>query len=188
MIAWLKGEILRPFIGGYILKADSVGYKVFTPSDDLTVGQAVVFHIHHHIREDQNNLFGFITLEELNLFELLIQASGVGPKLALTILSKSNVSQVTQAISQGQPAILQAVPGVGNKVATKIVVELKSKLSSGDFDYAALAGRSDVVEAVMSLGMSQGEVLEALKDVPADLASDEQIKLILKQIGKNKKR
>jgi Holliday junction DNA helicase RuvA len=104
----------------------------------------------------------------------------------LTILSKSNVSQVTQAIAQGQPAILQAIPGVGNKVATKIVVELKSKLSSGEFDYAALEGRSDVIEAVMSLGMSQTEVIKALKDISADLPTDEQIKLILKQIGKNK--
>jgi Holliday junction DNA helicase RuvA len=188
MIGWLEGRIVRLFKGGVILNINGVGYKINTINSDFKEDQQCSFHIYHHIREDQSNLYGFLNIDELNLFELLLHASGVGPKLAMTILSKGGVGQVTNAISQGQPALLQAIPGVGSKVATKIVVELKNKLSSGEFDYGAISGRSEVIEAVMSLGMNQSQIIEALKNVPADVSTEEQIKQVLKQIGKNKSR
>lgn len=186
MIGWLKGKLVRPFVGGVILDVNGVGYKVNTFVTGLDVDKEYTFNIYQHIREDQDSLYGFLNLDELNLFELLLHASGVGPKLGMTILARGGVTQVTKAIAEGQPTLLQVIPGVGAKVATKIVVELKSKLSSSEFDYAALGGRSEVIEAVIGLGITQSAIIETLKDIPADLPIDEQIKLILKHVGKNK--
>lgn len=183
MIGWLKGSIVRRFQNGIVLDVNGVGYKIFTLQKKIPTSNILEFHIHHHIREDQNAIYGFTEIEQLNLFEMLLTVSGVGPKLALTILSNADVNQISNAIEQNQSAVLQSIPGVGAKVAAKIVVELKNKISQGALDLNLLTQSNDTIDALLSLGYSQKEILTALYNIPNELSTNQQIKWALQKLG-----
>lgn len=183
MIGYLKGNVVRSNVGSLILDVHDVGYKI-TTAKIYKIGQECTFYIYHHIREDQNNLFGFETQEELECFELLITVSGVGPKMAMTINTSLAPTQIIEAIKNGQPAVFQAISGVGNKVATKIVVELKSKVSGGELDYASLDDKNELLEALLGLGLSRGDIIGAMKSLPKEADTlNKQVKWVLKFIG-----
>ncbi len=172
MIAYLQGKIKYRTLGWLILEVNNVGYKIFTNANGQ-VDESLTLFIHHHLREDISDLYGFIDFEELSFFELLLSVSGVGPKVALAILSGSPVNKIKQAIIKGDTTMLTAVGGVGKKLAAKIIVELKSKLGEGSEELIPEEGgeAADVVEALEQLGYKRVEILRILRAMPDDLAN-----------------
>jgi Holliday junction DNA helicase RuvA len=143
---------------------------------------------HMHVREDNIALFGFATSEELWLFETLIGVTGLGPKLSLALLSAMSPEQVTTAIATGNADMLDMVPGIGKKVANRIILELKDKIGAGWAAAPATKAaqeNSDVLAALTSLGYSAAEAVKAVGALPADgeLELEEKIKLALQYLG-----
>ena len=193
MIAYLKGKIKYRGSNYIILDVNDVGYKIFVSSaasypsaDEAGKLQATSsIWIFHHIKEDKNELYGFNTQEELNFFELLLKVNGVGPKMASNILSKTNVNKLKQAISQGDVKLLTAVGGVGKKIAGKIIVELKNKLSTDDKIDFSDQSTEEVLDALKQLGYKEQEIILYLSRIPAKFkTSSEKVKWVLKTINK----
>lgn len=170
MIGWLKGKVVHRGQGYVILEIGGVGYKIFVPNYQLSINNYQLF-IHHHVREDVNDLYGFDTQEELEFFELLLAVPGVGPKVAMTIMGTGNLGKLRESIVKSDTAILTAIAGVGPKLAAKIVVELKSKLvRGGRVNLAEFAKESqDLVDALQALGYNRGEISKILAKMPSDL-------------------
>ena len=163
MIAFLRGTVLEKHPQRLIVDVGGVGYEVHVPLSTLYVvgetGAKVALHIHTHVREDALQLFGFLTQEEEELFHLLISVSGVGPKLAVNILSGMPAPELAAAILHGELARLTKISGVGKKTAERLVVELKDKirqsgLSSGRSSQPPPAHDSDeaLLSALVNLG------------------------------------
>ncbi len=189
MIAKLKGQI--EFLRGNYVVVDvaGVGYKVFITS--FTLGkiagrEKIELFIHTYIREDALDLYGFLTVEELEMFELLISISGIGPKAGLGILSIAEPKTIRAAVASGDSSILTRVSGVGKKTAERVIVELRNrveKLSKGE--EAVAASDSEAIEALVSLGYSATQAREALKSVPEDVEDvSEKVRAALKNLGK----
>lgn len=189
MIAQLEGKIAGLKGNSVILSVGGVGYQVFVSA--YTLGKVAgmdqaLFHIHTHVREDQLSLYGFLNEDELSMFELLISISGIGPKVALSILSIADVKTIRTAIVNKDPGILTRVSGVGKKTAERVIVELQNKVESVDIEdqAGALAGQ-DAIEALASLGYSITEAREALKSVPIDVTDvGKRIRQALRNLGK----
>ena len=162
MIAHLRGKLIAKHPNQAIVEAGGVGYDVIisvpTFSELPSPGTEVSFFIHTHVREDALALFGFVSAREKHFFELLISASGVGPALALKILSGMSVDELVPAIRGGDLVRLTKIPGVGRKTAERIVVELKDKLEAVAVETEKPAVTSpagieaDVVSALVNLG------------------------------------
>lgn len=138
----------------------------------------------HHIREDRQELYGFATMEELQMFELLIGVNGVGPKMAMNIMSQILTEKIRQAIENSDSAIFSSISGVGKKIAMKIILELKSKLKTGDITNIGDFDQSsqELLDALESLGYKKYEVTPLLSKIPHELATvEEKVKWILKQ-------
>ncbi len=184
MIAGLEGKLQSRSTDGAIIKVGGVSLQVYMPSSTLStlgaIGEAVHLHTHLHLREDNVALYGFATAEELELFRSLIGVSGVGPKVALAILSALNPGQLALAIASGNVDLLSSVPGVGPKMAGRLALELKGKLE-GIMVGAPAEGDAEVVAALTGLGYSASEAASALASLPdsAELSVEEKIKLAL---------
>lgn len=189
MIAQLEGKIVGIRGNAVILMVGGVGYQVAVSAytlGKLAGREQVMLHIHTHVREDMLALYGFLDEEELDMFELLISVSGIGPKVGLSILSIADVKTIRLAIVNKDPNILTRVSGVGKKTAEKLIVELQNKVTAvaGDEDSDA-ATSQDALEALASLGYSITEAREALKLVPAEVKDvSARIKAALKNLGK----
>lgn len=187
MISFLKGEILNTKIGEIILEVNDVGYRLSINRDlAVRIGEQKSFFIHQHIREDTDDLYGFETIEELNLFEKLISVSGIGPKAGMTIMSISGPGKIIAAISSEDIGFFTAIPGIGKKVATKIILELKSKIAGTDIENILSSSRdaSNVVDAMMSLGYKKQDILPLITKIPADIkTSQEKVRWLLKSLG-----
>ena len=189
MIAYLKGKILSKTANSIVLENQGIGYKVFSPASillNLRLDDIVAFHIHTHVREDQLTLYGFLSIKELDLFESLLSVSGVGPKVALAILSGADPDDISSAIASGDSTIFTKVSGVGKKIGERIVMELKEKMGDsmgegiGSSHYIA-----ESLDALMALGYSKQEGREALNKVPKDIKeSSRVVKEALKLLGK----
>lgn len=189
MIAQLEGKIVGIKGNSVILMVGGVGYKVSVSAYTLgkVAGQEkTLFHIHTHVREDQLALYGFLNEEELTMFELLISISGIGPKVALSILSIADVKTICTAIVNKDASILTRVSGVGKKTAERVIVELQNKVDDVNIeDQASALSGQDTIEALTSLGYSVTEAREALKLVPADITDvGKRIRQALKNLGK----
>lgn len=189
MIRALKGALGSIHPQYAILFVGGIGYQVY--ASPYTLGKLaglgeVTLHIHTHVREDQFNLYGFITEDELSMFELLISVSGIGPKAALSILAIADPKTIRTAIVNKDPSILTRVSGVGKKTAEKVIVELQNKVSSVDvIDQASALAEQDAIEALTALGYTVSEARDALKGVPATITSvGERLKQALKSLGK----
>lgn len=183
MIAYLKGIILSRAKDHIVLLVDHVGYEIFLPItalETIHISEERELFIHDHIREDARDLFGFLELNDLNLFEDLIRVSGVGPKMAMNVLSLG-VTRVRSSITQGDVGTLSSVSGVGKKTAQKIVLELKGVLS----DNGITSEDTEVIDALRRLGYSQGEARDALKMTTSGTTSEAKIKEALKILGKH---
>lgn len=166
-----------------------IGLRVLTPFPTLaqtTVGSDISLHTYLRVREDALTLFGFLTEDELSIFELLLGVSGVGPKVALSTLSTLSPDAIRLALANEEPGVIARTPGIGKRTAEKIVLELKDKVQLPDSGLAALAVVSDldseVIEALIALGYSVVEAQRAVQGLPADITTvEERLRLALAQ-------
>ncbi len=185
MIGYLEGEIKYADRGRVILFANGIGFTVFVPSSlaFLEKDQAKLF-IHTHFREDNLSLFGFATAKDLDLFEMLISVSGVGPKIGLAIFSVSSYENIKTAIESSNLTFFTSISGVGKKTGQKIILDLKSKLSKGEIDMKNLEGSSELVDSLISLGFQKQEIGKVLADIDSSQPLVGQIKSALKLLNK----
>ncbi len=192
MISHLTGTILLKTERHLILDVGGVGYKVAATTETLGKSKAeetVSLWTHLAVRENALDLYGFLTKEEQNFFELLITVSGIGPKSALAIFNVASVETLRRAISSGDTSYLTKVSGIGRKTAEKIVLELREKIGAqGDSEKGSSAQNEvDAVEALKSLGYSQFEAREAVKKIePSITDTGARVKAALKQLAKPK--
>jgi Holliday junction DNA helicase RuvA len=190
MIAGLQGKLQAIASNWAIINVGGISFQVYMPTSTLStlgaVGEEVELYTHFHLREDNAALYGFATAEELALFETVTAVSGVGPKLALAMLSAMSAEKLAMAIGSGSTELLAEVPGVGKKVASRLVLELKGKLVAGGLAPAELAEENaDVLTALTSLGYSVREAARAIATLPQDqqLGLEEKVKLALQYFG-----
>jgi len=187
MIASISGKVIEKSVRFAIVEVAGIGYKILATEDTLRHlknGANAKLWTHHAVREDSEELFGFLEQDELTLFELLITISGIGPKTALNILNVATADALRRSISSGETAYLTKISGIGKKTADKIVLELREKLSGGE-EGTGLKEEIDALEALKALGYSHSEAREALKKVSAEITgANERIKHALKLLGK----
>ncbi|MDX2140454.1 MAG: Holliday junction branch migration protein RuvA [Chloroflexota bacterium] len=177
MIASIQGHISAVGADYVIIVVGGLGLKVFTtPAAISQQGSDVLLHTALIVREDALTLYGFPTLSERELFDLITTVSGIGPRLGLAILSHMSMERLRQAVLNKQPELLTRVPGIGKKLAEKIVFELRDKLR-GAAGVAAIADTAndvdaDVLEALITFGYSQSEASAAIKAINTDVAHD----------------
>ncbi len=186
MIAFLQGTIFKKSVKALILLNQGVGYTIFVKESELekiSLGENMEFFIHHYLREDTNALYGFRSFEELEMFELLISISGIGPKAGLGILNLASVEQIRTSIISGDSSLLTKVSGVGKKIAERVILELKNKISllppTDDATNSTFQGDMDFLDALGALGYSQTQAREALLKLDASLSTEEKIKKAL---------
>ncbi len=162
MIARLQGTLVARGTNYVVMDVHGVGYHVAVPISTLsrlgTTGAEAILHTHLAVRESAMELYGFATLPEKEIFELLLSVSGVGPKLALAVLSGAEVHLLRRAISSGDVDLLTAVPGIGRKTAQRILIELKEKMGQVGVDEVEVAPSGelgDAVDALVALGYSR---------------------------------
>ncbi|MGZ5291940.1 MAG: Holliday junction branch migration protein RuvA [Actinomycetota bacterium] len=170
MIAFLEGTVAEKSGGRAVIAVGGVGYDVQVPASTLAklppVGGTARVHTRMIVRDDAMTLFGFATTDERELFDLLVTVTGIGPKVALSFLSVLSPDALRRAVRGGDLAALTVVPGVGKKVAQRVVLDLKDKLGG---DIVVIEGPlSDVREALLSLGLSPQEASEAMIGLEPD--------------------
>jgi len=192
MIAGLHGKLESVGSDWAIIDVGGIGFQVYMPTSTLStlgaIGEEVKLYTHLHLREDNATLYGFASTDELGLFQSLIGVSGLGPKLALAMLSAMNVDKLTMAIATGSTDLLTVTPGIGKKMAERLILELKEKIGAGwiTTPAAQLAQENtDVLAALTSLGYSVAEANRAVATLPpsSDLSLEERIKLALQYFG-----
>lgn len=191
MIATLKGTLEYRGVNSVIINVSGIGFQVYVPGSTLsqlgTIDNRVSLYTHFHLREDNASLYGFATEAELALFRNLISVSGIGPKAALALLSAMDPQQLVIAITSDNSDFISQAPGIGKKIAKRIVVELKSKLEK-EWEGAALplaVENADVVAALTSLGYSVREASQAVSNLPisSELSLEEKVKQALQQLA-----
>ncbi len=197
MIGSLRGTLLdRWGTGEVLIEVAGVGYRVtVTPTTVVELGDpgAEVFvHVHHHLREDAQTLYGFLTRDERDCFEALLGAHGVGPGLALAILSVHGPSALALVVADDDVDALCLVPGVGKKTAARLLIELKSRLSVPVLESSSgrtpvrvgpASVRSDVRDALSNLGYQPDEVAAVVRDLPDDGDVSELLKTALQRLA-----
>lgn len=184
MIGSLRGVVLERSAQSILLEVNGVGYKVGVTPGLLALtktGEPLFLYIHEVIREDAHDLYGFLTQDDLELFLKLLSVSGVGPKVANTILSLGSADAVRKAVMSGDVETLTSVPGVGKKTAQKIVLELRGQL----VDDGELGGEDgEILSALQSLGYSSSDARAALKRVGSSVAGvSDRLREALKQLS-----
>ena len=189
MIGKIKGKLEFIKNGYALVDVGGVGYRIY--STIYALGKIsgkvdVEFFIHTHVREDAILLYGFLSQEELEMFELLISISGVGPKAGMGILTVASPKTIKTAILNEDASILTKVSGVGKKTADRVILELKNKIADmPESEKEGAVGNSDAIEALVSMGYSITEAREALKSVPKDVKDiGERVKRSLRNLGK----
>ncbi|MBU1563574.1 Holliday junction branch migration protein RuvA [Patescibacteria group bacterium] len=189
MIASLQGKIELKTNKFAIINVGGVGYKVFctiSVLDKLVVDQEIKLFIHLYIRENMLDLYGFLTIEELEFFELLISISGIGPKAASSVLSVSSIKDLKASIASGQVNLLTKVSGIGKKIAERVILELRSKILVSGSDVRKLVSDDEAADALVSLGYSNYQANQALKQVPVKVKEIEnRIKEALRILGQS---
>lgn len=191
MIATLTGVVAEKTIELVILDVSGVGYGLLVTNEDysrLGAGDLAKLYVHEHIRENAHDLFGFLSLETKELFELLLGVNGVGPKMALSVLNTGPVSDVRAAIASGDVKSLQKASGVGKRVAERVVVDLKDKVGLQGVDLSttgllrsdATLLKDEAVEALVALGYTAADAATALSSIDKELPTEDRIKQALK--------
>jgi holliday junction DNA helicase RuvA len=192
MIAGLEGIIAAQAADHIVLNVSGVYYKVFMPGSTISQigrpGETAHVYTHLYVREDQMALYGTPEERQLKMFETLLGVSGIGPKVALSILSTMPIDALENAIGSGNVDLLTRIPGIGRKTASRLVLELKGKI-----DIVAAAGilasptaASEVVEALTGLGYTPAEIQAALSGLPKDteLTTEDMVMFALKRLGR----
>lgn len=191
MISYLEGRVAAKAEKYAIIVVNGVGYKVFMPAGDLHKIQqddeSVKLHTHLCVKEDALDLYGFLDTAQLELFGLFITISGIGPKVALGVLSTEKPSVLAGAIAREDITFLTKISGIGEKIAKKIVLELREKISGLSFAVEGAEGAvdGDAIDALVALGWNVKDARDALRRVPADIIRTEaRITEALKVLGK----
>lgn len=175
MIAYLEGKIIYINDKFLIINTGNVGYKVSVTGDTLLSykeGGDISLFVYTAVRENSIDLYGFKNTEELSFFELLLDVSGIGPRSALAIIALAPINTIKRAIATGDVSYLNKVSGIGKKTAEKIIIELRDKLENYKDDTdtpSTLREEGDILEALKSLGYSQNEARDALKQVSVSI-------------------
>ena len=204
MIGSLRGTLLhRSTAGEVLVEVAGVGYRVtVAPTTAVQIGEVggeVFLHVHHHIREDAQSLYGFATLDERVCFEGLLAAHGVGPSLAMAILSVHPPASLAQVLAEDDLAALCLVPGVGKKTAARLLIELKSRLDVPALDGdmvpagagsapavalpATTSARADVRDALGGLGYGPDEIRDVLRELPESSDASHLLKEALQRLA-----
>jgi len=188
MIAFLQGQVVEKIADSVVLDCGGVGYGVYVPFEDfgaLKLGEKTKLYIHESIRENAHDLFGFRTLEARQLFEQLLSVKGIGPKMAIAILSVGSLNLVRQSIAAGDTKFIAQAKGVGRKAAERVVVDLKDKVglaaSEGatEFLTATADPADEALQGLVALGYSVQDASEALQTIGKELSTAERIKQAL---------
>ena len=181
MISRLRGTVVARTGAGLVVEVGGIGYLVAaTPRVHARLGEETTVETYLHVREDALQLYGFASSDERELFELLLGVSGIGPKVALAIVSGSPPAELRRAIARDDLARFEAIPGIGRKTAQRVVMELKDKLAEpagGGSAGGALLARDALVE----LGWSVVDADRALAEVDESLPEEEQVRSALKK-------
>lgn len=191
MIATITGVVSEKLVDHVVVDVRGVGYGIFLSHEDhsrLVSGEPIKLYIYEHIREQQHDLFGFLSRDEKNFFEQLLDVSGIGPKMALNMLSIGSIDALRQAIAGGDVKYIQAANGVGKRVAERVVVELKDKVGLSGVDLASTGllksdeskMQDEAVEALIALGYLPQDALNALKHIDPKLPTEARVKLALR--------
>lgn len=196
MIGFLRGKVAGLKTDYCLLDVGGVGYRVFIPNNTrckLTLNETAMLYTYMNVYQDGITLYGFYTEEEYDVFQLLIGVSGIGPKVALGILSAITVDALCKAIQNKQATLLTKLPGIGKKSAERLILELKDKmaLAASDDEGLALSMEGEVADdilseataALTSLGYSQAEITPVLKKAAKGKSTEEIVKLALKQLS-----
>ena len=198
MIEFLQGELITSGANYIVLKVGGIGYRIHAPASSLhklpDLHQEVIMYTYLYIREDELNLYGFLDIKEREFFITLLQVSGIGPKLALNILSRINVNELKRVIVTGDAGPLIGIPGVGKKTAQRIILELKDKLSKEQIVEQTFTSnvkenvRSQTVSALLALGYTLIEAENAVPVIdslsPKNLSVEELLRIALKNLAK----
>jgi Holliday junction DNA helicase RuvA len=189
MIATLNGKVTQKIGDLVVVECNGVGYGVLVAFEDfgaLNAGEPAKLYVYEHIRESEHSLFGFKNLETKRLFEQLLSVNGVGPKMALAILSIASSGQVRKAIAGGDTKFIAQANGVGKRVAERVVVDLKDKVglasdaNATDFLTTQADPGDEALQGLVALGYSVQDAAEALKSVDKKLPAEDRIKQALK--------
>ncbi len=191
MIAMLTGMVAEKTTDGVVVDVGGVGYGVFVTTEDhggLPTDKQAKLYIYEHIRENMHDLFGFTRPDTKKLFELLLTVNGVGPRMALNVLSVGASDEVRAAIATGDVKFIQQASGVGKRVAERVVVDLKDKVGLEGVDLSSTGllqsdtrlMTDEAVEALVALGFSPQDASKALQGVGKDLSTEERVKAALK--------
>jgi holliday junction DNA helicase RuvA len=183
MISFLRGKILEKTTQFLIIENNGLGYKVFVTPEVLETPISAEISLYTYLKstDDGQTLYGLSDFATLQFFELLLTVSGVGPKVALGILSASKPATIEQAIASQDPEIFTRMSGVGKKTAERIILELKNKV--GALTSITPTGSSDVYDALIGLGYSSREARESLQKLDTNLSTEEQLKQALKLLS-----
>jgi Holliday junction DNA helicase RuvA len=193
MIATLNGVVSEKLGDMVVLDVQGVGYGLLVPAEDfgrLASGEQSKLYVYEHIREQAHDLYGFVSRDTKQLFEQLLDVNGVGPKMALNVLSTGSSTAVREAIAGGDVKFIQQANGVGKRVAERLVVELKDKVglsgvdlqSTGLLQSESLLTQDEAVEALVALGYAPADAAKALQGIDDDLPTQERIRLALKNV------
>ena len=191
MIAFIRGRVIVKRPSYVVVETGNIGYQIFageTFLNELSLGEETEMHIYHQVREEASDLYGFKRAGDLELFELLLSVSGIGPKSALGILNIADAEDIKEAIRRDDAALLTKVSGIGKKTAERLVLELKNKVVklgvlSGPDGKHSLAG-GDELDALVSLGYSLLEARNALNELEGDITdSGERVKAALRRLA-----
>jgi Holliday junction DNA helicase RuvA len=198
MIALISGKIVHKGISHVIVDVHGVGYRIFIPLTTFyelpEAGQVITLHVHTNVKQDAINLFGFYTVQERDLFQLMISVSGIGPKMSMNILSGISAQELLRAISGGNVGKLVNIPGVGKKMAERLILELKEKVikkmmieempAADDQHQAGEIIIEDALSALVNLGYKSNVAKDALDRVlqasEEELGMDQLLKKTLK--------
>ena len=195
MLASVEGVVGAVTLDSLVIEVGGLGYRVFAPPAVLAAAQTgarLKLHTFHLVREDQQALYGFRSVEELGFFNLLLTVNGVGPKVALAIVGSKPTPDLQLAIMAQDQAVLVSIPGIGKKLAERIIFELKEKVTaagvavSGTIAGTVTAGEGEIVAALQALGYSLGEARQASRAALAEtgVASslEERVKAALRSL------
>ena len=181
MLAYLHGTIQKKLTKSLIVKVNDIGYLVSVPSnlfEKLKEKQKIELYLYTKVREDDISLYGFETVDELEFFKLLLNVNGIGPKLAMEILSQ-NTEKAKAAIMSGNIVFLSSISGIGTKTAERIIMELKGKVAVEDISRVHTSLESsmsdEVIEALENLGYQRFEIVRKLKNLPEAITTTEEI-------------
>ena len=186
MIAHVSGEVVEKTGDAVIIDVGGIGYEIQVATSDFEatqLGKQVKLYTHDYLRENSHDLFGFSSLAAKRLFELLISVSGVGPRMALAVLSLGDIETLRSALASADSPYIQRAGGVGKRLAERIVVDLKDKVGAPATTAVSSARGSydDAQEALLALGYSLQQANEALKDIDPELGVQAKVKLALQQ-------